>query len=380
MKQTAHFGVGKMGRRWLEPLSENTDIGAIIDPDPRSSRVAERHGAEFFNSIATASDEGLGSQLSSSVAPTADLWSITTPVYSHADLSAAGLFHDIPYLITEKPLSIDPSSAEKLAAKEESQDSVGIVNYIERMNPVVRTIVKKVGQSFSPTRLYHWRSKTSRNIHPYARNNLGHDLSEIHRLYQAVGRPFELEPTTVSMETWEETDRSPDHSLRDIYDAGAHAELTDNADAEITLRGSFYSNDERRYFMWVDDHDMKAFFGSTVERDHLTPIAARVGGKDQIDELYEAVENGALVNDKSIEAKLADVDADILFQDAVSSTDVLYDTVEVLLNNDEEGALAYYRDAATYERILHDIYTVGGSSMYEEEARWLEEQTGSVQM
>jgi UDP-N-acetylglucosamine 3-dehydrogenase len=133
--RVAVVGAGQMGRFHARVAgeSEQTELAAIVDPDPVGERVARLYGARWLGRL----DELL--------AEPPDLAILTVPTSSHRELGLRLLEAGIPVLI-EKPLAPTIEEAEELVAAAQRSGVPLSVGHVERFNPAVRALETKLAE------------------------------------------------------------------------------------------------------------------------------------------------------------------------------------------------------------------------------------------
>lgn len=349
------IGCGKMGGYWSNSFyDQGGNIVGIVDPDSDVDRIAQNLETDRYNRIDNFLDED----------KSADIWCIATPTEHHGKYISAAIEQNVPRLLVEKPSTTSPEKTNSLIQK--SSDTEIFVDYIELEHPVVKAIFDDLQRTaFSLTQAVHWRGKTPSNFHPYTRNDLVHDVSELFGLYeQLLQDESELRIRDVSdMYTWKErTDRFEDNPQTQTYDIRCTAHLSGEYDEQILLKGGFNESEDRRYFLWVDETRQKAYFANTVTRDHLTPFAAKISGKSNISYLVHKCIEGSLRNDSEFESVLDKVDANIL---ARSSDEKQTDIIARKLMNGDSGP-ASLEQAYKIEKLIKQIYVeYGNVSVYD---------------
>ncbi|WP_313138153.1 glycosyltransferase, partial [Paracoccus jeotgali] len=114
------IGAGGIAHRHFGVLDTMDDVRivAVADPDPdRAAAAADRFGAAHFgNGIAMLDEVDL------------DAVYICVPPFAHGDIERACIAHGLPFFV-EKPLSLDLSIAEEIAAEVERAGLITAVGY-----------------------------------------------------------------------------------------------------------------------------------------------------------------------------------------------------------------------------------------------------------
>jgi predicted dehydrogenase len=130
----ALIGAGSMGRHHARVVSESpeTELLAIVDPEPAVDEIAYRYRSKRVDSL----DDLLA-------ADRPDAAIVAVPTAHHAEVATRLLEADIPILI-EKPIAATPAAAHgllELAARRSVPLTVG---HVERFNPAVRALREKL--------------------------------------------------------------------------------------------------------------------------------------------------------------------------------------------------------------------------------------------
>jgi len=128
--RVAVLGVGSLGQNHARIYAElagsgQVEFAGIFDTNPDAARkIAAKHGAHIFNSIAEA-------------AANAEALNIATPTSTHFDL-AKQLLAQGKHLLVEKPMTDDAGQAAELVQLAQQKNCVLQVGHVERFNPVFK--------------------------------------------------------------------------------------------------------------------------------------------------------------------------------------------------------------------------------------------------
>jgi hypothetical protein len=194
--------------------------------------------------------------------------------------------------------------------------------------------------------------------------DLIHDLSEIEGLTET-----ELKKATVEdaeIERWSEIGDFP-------YDTDVNAEASIQYDdgIEVDMKGSF-ADEERRYFIAVNEEENKAVYVNTLSRDHITPQAAIVEGQEEVGYLEKVAREGLIVDEESQRVLLDVLDADSLeyemeehVPDAKYDGDEpqfayapVYKQVEQMTSGEEP--VSSLKEVLGYQETMEEIYEESG--------------------
>lgn len=119
------IGLGVMGQNHARVLGSLPGVQLVGIVEPQSTNFAPATGVPVFNSIAELLEEGV------------DYCFVAVPTDKHLEvglqLAAAGV-----HALIEKPLAIDSSEAQILAAAFDDAKLIGAVGHIERYNPALQ--------------------------------------------------------------------------------------------------------------------------------------------------------------------------------------------------------------------------------------------------
>ncbi len=117
-------GAGLAGRGHVETVSRAARLDAVIDPDPETSRIAERHGADWHPDLAGYLRSGRP-----------DGVIVATPNHLHQPLATACLKAGVPVLV-EKPLADGVAGARSLVQAAGETGVPALVGHHRRHSPV----------------------------------------------------------------------------------------------------------------------------------------------------------------------------------------------------------------------------------------------------
>jgi len=300
-------GFGKMGQRWTKKFEQTNRmiVKGVIEPNQEARNTARESGYNTY------------SEFSQIMEPSDfDIYCIATPVNTHEKYLVRALDNSIEYIFTEKPTTSSIKTTKRIGKMISNRDCAASVDYIERKNNVVQSIINDISDNFSPDRLFHWRGKYTDSGIPVIQDDFCHDISEIELLLDKIGslsiKNFTVHNTDVK--TYQESN----HKLDTKKDVNAVSDITFQTDGnsiKATIRGGFNETSIRRYFLWCDERTEIAYFGSTVNREHLTPTAARIENIENINKLSSLCRQGKIVDDESITDAMSQTDAEILYRD-----------------------------------------------------------------
>ncbi|MGD9527590.1 Gfo/Idh/MocA family protein [Pseudonocardia sp.] len=128
------IGLGHMGRHHARVLGQLPDVELVAAADP--SAEAPGRGSvtvDVVGSVPELLDRGL------------DLCVVATPTVTHEEIGLQLAEAGVPTLI-EKPLAHDSKAAQKLVEAFERNGVVGCVGHIERFNPALRELRRRLAE------------------------------------------------------------------------------------------------------------------------------------------------------------------------------------------------------------------------------------------
>jgi UDP-N-acetylglucosamine 3-dehydrogenase len=144
MKRVAVIGVGSMGKNHSRVLHEipSVKLAAVADEDPEKAReIGERYGVRAYTDYRRMIAE-----------QRPDAVTVATPTSTHFDVVDA-LLRSGCHVMVEKPIASTVEQARSLVATSQEQGSLLMVGHIERHNPAVlelkrRLEMNQLGQIF----------------------------------------------------------------------------------------------------------------------------------------------------------------------------------------------------------------------------------------
>ncbi len=128
--KVAVLGTGSLGQNHVRIYAElaaagQVELAGIFDPQADTARrIAARHNAHIFNSVAEA-------------AAASDALNIVTPTSTHFELAKA-LLAQGKHVLVEKPMTDDTAQAAELVQLARQNNCVLQVGHVERFNPVFK--------------------------------------------------------------------------------------------------------------------------------------------------------------------------------------------------------------------------------------------------
>jgi UDP-N-acetylglucosamine 3-dehydrogenase len=132
----AVVGAGNMGRHHARNYHElgSTELVAVVDEDAeRAGRLASLYGSRAYTSV---------TQLLEAV-PRVTAVSVATPTSNHLE-TAAELLRADKHVLVEKPIAPTLEEADELIALAEERSLVLAVGHVERFNPAVRELKRRI--------------------------------------------------------------------------------------------------------------------------------------------------------------------------------------------------------------------------------------------
>ena len=306
------IGHGNFGSVWSSDIvnNPNANLESVVDVDlegevPGNPQIIEKDYTDAVNVIQDengeldyqVTDEDLLGDFDD-----IDQAVVASDTDSHFELGLALAEAEVDMML-EKPPTESPEETELLLEAVDHNDVEAGVNMIERQHPAYRA-AEQVFRDEKISRIFNYRSKDLRGNERglgggegsrIIMEDLIHDLSEIEGLKEA-----NIENSTVeeaNIERWSEIGDFPYNT-----DVSAQAKIRYGDETEADLKGSF-ADDERRYFIAVNEEEDKAVYVNTLSREHISPQAAVVKGKENVERLERVAEEG-LILDGEIQAEL----------------------------------------------------------------------------
>ncbi|MBD0329897.1 MAG: Gfo/Idh/MocA family oxidoreductase [Thermoleophilia bacterium] len=132
----AVVGAGNMGRHHVRNYAELTgaDLRAVVDRNvERAEALAARYGARAFASVAELLER----------APEVEAVSIATPTITHREVAEA-LLAAGRHVLVEKPIAATAADGDRLTRRGRERGLVLAVGHVERFNPAVRELKRRV--------------------------------------------------------------------------------------------------------------------------------------------------------------------------------------------------------------------------------------------
>ena len=380
--RTALFGLGYFGYFHLKNIASLGCLGYGIDINPEEKEMVEEFegkflGANLTKAITIKRDEK-GNPISHKVkknlpeikelAKNTDVWDIVTPPSFHFPLMLLGLEMGKDIFV-EKP-STERISEIEYILKRFPKAKIG-VDYIEMVHPVVQTIKDRIlKEKFQESFFFNHRSKDLRG----SKRGLGggegsriilddlvHDLSEIGFFRRNLGKGSLIENSPkvedAQIQTWKEIGYS--------YSSDVKARFTllfkDETKAEI--EGSFV-NQEVRQFLITDKDKGVAFYGNTLTRPKIKPIAAKIIGKRNIEYLEQKIKEMEIIDNKIQDRVLKKVSAEILRKE---TREYNPNQLLIMLQNfyqaeSKKDLVCSLNQALEYQKIAEEVYKVAGKA------------------
>lgn len=339
------IGCGNMGSSYAKSFqNQGVQVNHIVDPDTDVDNLASKLEANRYDKI-----ENIDGSLTDKV------WYIATPVGQHKQYLKHAMRIGVENVLVEKPITESPIITERF----DFSNSAVSVDFIELEHPVVRKILDDISQShFRLGSAIHWRGKKSSGIHAYMRNDLVHDLSEIFELYNTLGyNRNKVDINEVSnVKDWSDVNRFSSSDKRNIYDSQGTVYLTGGNNEPIYLTGGFNQSSERRYFLWTDKSQDTAYFGMTVNRQHLTPVAVRINGYRNVQFAVQKCLDGTLRDDKEISDFISQINGTVIKKGSTVKNGK--SRIESICSkiSDGEVAPASVRMSIDIDWIIYEIY------------------------
>lgn len=329
MRDTAVFGLGYFGKFHARDHASLGHLAYIADKDIQKEKEAKDLNAGFLSADLTKivqfkkDKEGnpvshkikkLSPKIKDFLGKTKN-WDIATPPEDHFPLMLLGLEFG-KNIFVEKPPAERVSEIQYIIERF-PETKIG-VDYIEMAQPVVVFLKELMLENkFVPAYFFHRRSKNKmkeirRSREPInsmvVLEELVHDLSEIDFFRTFISKKsFKDSPPELIkrwVQTWQELGYDSSSDAR----ARFSLEFPDGVRADV--EGGF-SDPEIRQFIVINKNWASAFYGNTLTRPWIKPLAAEVSGEGNIKYLLEAIRSAKIINQQKEEDILKKVRASI---------------------------------------------------------------------
>ena len=245
------------------------------------------------------------------------VWVIATSSGNHYSIAFLGLEKgkNVKKIFIEKPPTENLKELESLIFSPYFKDKIVGVDYIEMAHPVVKAT--KDNLDFEP---YYYMNRRSKNLRGIIERDIGggegsriilddlvHDLSET--LYFR-GSLDDAKVTEAEIERWNEIEGG-----KYPYNTDVRARFKLKfPEAEAEILGGFADPEVRQYLV-IDEKFKEAIYGNTLTRSHISPIAARINGKRNVEYMMDCVRNGKILTEEDQQKVLQRVGAETLEED-----------------------------------------------------------------
>lgn len=382
-KNFAVIGHGSFGSVWSSDIEDNpeSNLSSVIDTDsisdddvPGSPTIKQEdytEAVEVYHDEAgdldyEVTDEDLLEDLSD-----IDQAVVATDTDAHFELGLALAEAGVDMML-EKPPTESPEETELLLEAVNENDVETGVNMIERQHPAYRAGQEVFGDE-DIGRMFNYRSKDLRGNERgkgggegsrIIMEDLIHDLSEIEGLTEAGLRNAAVEEAEI--ERWSEIGDFPYNT-----DVSAEASIQYDDGTSVDMQGSF-ADEERRYFIAVNEEESKAVYVNTLSRDHISPQAAVIDGEKEVGYLERVAREGLILGDEIQEELLESLDADRLedeMEDYVPESKYVdgkpkfgwapvYNQVEQMASDEEP--VSSLEEVLGYQKTIKEIYKESG--------------------
>ena len=317
-----------------------------------------------------------------------DTWDIATNTPSHFPLMLIGLWNGKDVFV-EKPPAERVSELAYVTKRVPglSKTKVG-VDYTEMAHPVVQAT--KDDLDFEPRYSFNRRSKDLRNAVERGMGggegsriileNLVHDLSEIDVFRKrAYGKSLaEVSPEVAGarIQCWHELPERRNGKPKYPYSTDVRAKFVLRfPDGMISEIEGGFADPERRQFVLTDEEGKVAIYGNTLTRPNISPIAARVEGKKNVEYVLEKVKNGVIRNNTTQDKMLKRTNAETLEEsmnkyvperkrvdgEPMYGEAPLYNMLENFLKAESNSELICPLERALeYQRVAEHVYRKAG--------------------
>lgn len=383
-KRTAVFGLGYFGLFHLKNVASLGFLKYGVDLDAEKKKSVEGLGGKFsrldlVKAIEIKRDKNenpISHKIKKNtpeileLAKNTDVWDIVTNPPSHFPLMVLGIESGKDIFI-EKPACEKVSEIEYIL-KKFPKAKIG-VDYIEMAHPAVLAIRDRIlKEKFQPFYFLNHRSKDLRENARGLGGGMGsrivlddlvHDLSEIGFFQRVVGVDSLVENLSrienVRIQSWKEA------GYPYAADAKAGFSLLFNDGAKAEIEGSFV-DPEVRQFLITDKNKKAAFYGNTLTRDKIKPMAAKIIGRENVEELERKIKEMRIIDDKTQDEILKKVKSEILKKEMekYESNQLLAMLKNFYGAESKKDLVCPLEQAMEYQKIVERVYGIAGKSSY----------------
>jgi predicted dehydrogenase len=380
-EEFAVIGHGSFGSVWSSDIEDNPNsrLNSVVDTDlidevPGNPTVKQE---DYTDAVEVYRDEdgGLDYEIIDEdlLEDLSDIDQavVSTDTDAHFEVGLALAEAEVDMML-EKPPTESPEETELLLEAVNENDVETGVNMIERQHPAYRAVQEMFGDE-DIGRMFNYRSKDLRGNERgqgggegsrIIMEDLIHDLSEIEGLTDSKLRNSAVE--NAEIERWSEIGDFPYNT-----DVNAEASIQYEDGTKVAMKGSF-ADEERRYFVAVNEEENKAVYVNTLSRDHISPQAAAVEGQEEVEYLERVAREGHILDDETQEELLDSLDADRLddkMEDHVPESKYVdgepkfgwapvYNQVEQMTSGEEP--LTDLEEVLQYQKSMEEIYKESG--------------------
>lgn len=379
--KTAIFGLGYFGQFHLKNVSSLGYWGYGIDTDPEKKKLVEELGGEFLRADLTKAitikrdknGNPIGHEIRKDLPEIKELakntkfWDIVTPTFSHFPLMLLGLGLK-KEIFVEKPPAEKVSEIEYIL-KKFPRAKIG-VDYLEMVHPVVLAIKDTlVKEKFQPAHFFHHRSKDLRGVKRgpgggegsrIVLEDLVHDLSEIDffRRY-CTGKSFSKSFPKIKkawIQTWRELDKNYSYST----DVRAKFSLVFEDGVNADIEGGFADPEVRQFLITGKDQET-AFYGNTLTRKIMSPIAAKIVGNKNIEYLKQKIKGMEIIDNDTQNNILKEINAEILGTEKYNQNQLLIMLENFYEAKSKKDLICSSDQALEYQKIVKEVYCVANN-------------------
>lgn len=304
------MGIGSFGVRQARVWQENgLRVLYCLDLDNKKSALAKEFKAEFipmdFRVMGPSETDILRTITNKS-----RIFNVTAYSYARHELLRFLIESGAQKILVEKPSTHDPRVSGELAKLASSKRVLIQVNYIERAHPVTLAVLADMKRSgFTPREHYHFRTRNlfdtkflgldggvtdpsfiigSRHLY----NEGVHAVSHVDQFRrELLATPISSDPGEIEdfdIQSWKKYDQRRFVGVGADLTTSFRVRFRDGS--TVYIHGSYRENPKRCFV--ITDGDSTAYFGNTLCRGYLTPLAAKVRGKDNVKKLIDFYRSG----------------------------------------------------------------------------------------
>lgn len=363
----ALFGCGYAGEKWANTLTNHDSVDTLycVDPDSSTSEIVADISANFILMDVFESGEFSQSQQAQYRSLVeCDIWVVAVGYQEHMNFISLADSVGIPKVITEKPVTTNPDVTSLPRV-----DCEVYVNYVETIHPAFEAVVNQAQQDGATiSRAFHWRGKDVRETvginsrhkyeHPAVKSDLVHDISELYIGLATLQQNVNFTLSRVEdAQPWKQTEFKGVKPYQYMTDEAWAKLRFETEDGHYIIQGGFIDEQTRRFFVWVDDDQERAYYCNTLERPFTSPAAYVIDGQFGYDYIWTELQSGNIVTKEDerelFESLKSDNEVSVQQLSLTNDTHTFTEMFNRVIS-DEPAPTLY--DAFKFESIVEQFY------------------------